>query len=208
MWNQSRATGLAGRLSARAKLMVMGMTVVGAASGAPYNPQHLSAVQLDQVAEICRTVMGFEPSRPLFENLWPGSPDPEALTNNYRGCVASLAGFLISVPTVWAKTRAQDECQAKGLTPGSSELGLCELRAVEATSGRDAVETPSLVVTPCSEIGATSQPPATASATRRRQRTACAEIGLVPVQSAFESCVHDLDAVLIAERMSALYQNR
>jgi len=186
--------------------MVIGLTVAGGASSAPYNPQHLSAVQVGQVAEICQTVMGFEPSKPLVDNLWPGSTDPESSTNNYRGCIASLSSSLKRVPTVWAETQAQDDCRARGLKPGSSELGLCELRAVEATSSRDALENQSLVVTPFSEISATTYSPSD-SETKRRQRSACAEIGLVPIQGAFENCVNDLNAVLLTESMSALYRN-
>jgi hypothetical protein len=112
--------------------MVPCLTIAACAANAPYNPQHLSADQVDQVAEICETVMAFEPSAPLVDNLWPGDPDPESSTNDYRGCVASLSSSLRRVTPVSSpaagydmERREQLACAEIGLKPAQNAFASC-----------------------------------------------------------------------------------
>lgn len=129
------------------------MRIATCASNAPRHPQDVTITQVAQVAEICEEVVGFEPTEPLVDTLWPGDRDPSSATNNYRGCIASL----------------------------------------------------SRVVTPLSDVPEAASSSAPLSG--RRERLACAEIGLEPSQRAFESCVSGLRDVLSANEMSALYRN-
>jgi hypothetical protein len=188
-----------------AQLLAVTMTIAACASNAPRDAQDLSITQVGQVAEICEEVMGFEPTEPLVDNLWPGDPDPDSMTNSYRGCVASLSSSLEGVPAAWGERLALDHCRATGLQPGTSELGTCVLRTVEETSASVVPETAFLVVTPPSEMLEAAS--SSASLSERRERLACAEIGLEPSQRAFESCVRGLRDVLSAREMSALYRN-
>jgi hypothetical protein len=195
------------RSIARAQLaaVAMAIAIAACASNAPRSPQHLSVTQVGQVAEICEEVMGLEPSEPLVDNLWPGDPDPDSVTNNYRGCIASLSSSLEGVPAAWGERLALDQCRAGGLEPGTSELGTCVLRTVEATSASVAAETAFLVVTSFGDTPEAAS--SSASLSGRRERLACAEIGLEPSQRAYESCVSGLRDVLSANEMSALYRN-
>jgi len=68
--------------------VTMAIAIAACASNAPRHPQHLSITQVGQVAEICEEVMGLESTEPLVDNLWPGDPDPDSVTNNYQGCIA------------------------------------------------------------------------------------------------------------------------
>lgn len=186
------------------QLLAVTIAFAGCASNAPPYPQHLSITQVGQVAEICKEVMGLDPTDPLVANLWPGDPDPDSVTNNYRGCVASLASSLEGVPAAWGERLALDHCRASGLEPGTSELGTCVFRTVEATSASVAAETAFLVVTPFDDI---PEPAASsASLAARRERLACAEIGLEPSQRAYESCVSGLRDVLAANDKSERYR--
>jgi hypothetical protein len=183
----------------------MAIAIAACASNAPRHPQHLSITQVGQVAEICEEVMGLESTEPFVDNLWPGDPDPDSVTNNYRGCIASLSSSLEGVATAWGERLALDHCRASGLQPGTSELGTCVLRTVEATSASVAPETAFLVVTPFSDMPEAAS--SSASLSDRKERLACAEIGLEPSQRAYESCVSGLRDVLSANEMSALYRN-
>ena len=99
---------------------------------------------------------------------------------------------------------ALDHCRASGLEPGTSELGTCVFRTVEATSASVVAETAFLVVTPFGDV-----PEAAASSVSladRRERLACAEIGLEPSQRAYKSCVSGLRDALAANDTSELYR--
>lgn len=187
------------------QLLAVTMAFAGCVSNTPRDPHHLSITQAGQVAEICEEVMGFDPTEPLADNLWPGDPDPDSVTNNYRGCIASLSRSLEGVPAAWGESLALDHCRASGLQPGTSELGTCVLQAVEATSASVEPETAFLVVTPLN--GTPEEGSASASLSERRERLACAEIGLEPSQRLYENCVSGLRDVLSANDMSALYRN-
>ena len=57
-----------------AVLLVACVCLSSCASDRPYNPDHLSTMQIAQVGKICETVMGLNPSDGFFDNLWPGIP--------------------------------------------------------------------------------------------------------------------------------------
>jgi hypothetical protein len=132
-------------------------TLAACVSRAPYNPDHIDAARSARIAEICQDVMGFGPSEPEFENLWPGDPDPALSTNRYRACIASLSD---------------------------------SMRNIEAKSATGTADTDASI------------PEAL-----RRERRACADIGLESTDSAFASCVRDLQNVQAAEQMNANYAN-
>lgn len=205
MSEQRSSVSVLRRSIAGAQLLAVTMIIVACASNAPRPPQDLTITQVGQVAEICEEVMSLDPTEPLVDNLWPGDPDPDSVTNNYRGCIASLSSSLEGVPAAWGERLALDQCRASGLQPGTSELGTCVLRTVEAISASVAPETAFLVVTPFSDIPEAGS--SGASLSDRRERLACAEIGLEPSQRAYESCVSGLRDVLAGNGMSALYRN-
>jgi len=192
-----------------AQLSILGIgsaALAACATSAPYRSQHLSASRVSQVGEICQTVMGFEPSEPLVDNLWPGDPDPEWSTNKYRGCVASLSSSLVSAAAAGDESRADAVCRARGLQPGNSDFGICVAQLVEASANTMDRETAPLTVIPFSKETTTGGF-SSAPEMLRRERLACAEVGLEPKQSAFASCVRGLSDVLAAEHMNAGYHN-
>jgi len=149
------------RMMAAALCTVAGASIAACASSASYNPYHLGTAQVTQIAGICQTVVGLQPSEPQVDNLWPGDPDPELSTNRYRGCIASLSDSVKhGAPTA---TPFGDEAAAE-------------------------------VNTYIAEMS-------------RRQRRACAEIGLEMRSAAFASCVQGLQDVLSANDMNGNYAN-
>jgi len=139
------------RITAAALCSIACASITACASSIPYNPRNLDTAKITQVARICQTTMGLQPSEPQFDNLWPGDPDQGLSTNRYRGCIASLSDSL---------------------------------------HGQDGAD----VNTSIAE-------------TLRRQRRACAEIGLEPSNDAFASCVRGLQNALSAKDMNANYEN-
>jgi hypothetical protein len=49
-----------------------------------YNPASLSASQSAKIQKICQTVMGLSSAGGLYDNLWAGDPDPEAVSDDCR----------------------------------------------------------------------------------------------------------------------------
>jgi hypothetical protein len=206
MSEQRRSISVVARSTAPAQLLAVAMSIAACASNAPRYPQQLRIGQVGQVAEICQQVMGFQPTEPLFDSLWPGDPYLDLATNNYRGCIASLSNSLERVLAVRNDRLAVDDCRANGLETGASDLGTCVLRTVESTSGLAAPEPVSLLVTPFRETPWAAY--SSASFWPLRERLACAEIGLEPSQPAFDGCVQGLRDVLSANAMSAFYRNQ
>jgi hypothetical protein len=209
MSEQVRSMIIASRSRASEQLRILCISsaaIAACATSAPYSSQHLSASRVSQVGEICQTVMGFEPSEPLVDNLWPGDPDPESSTNKYRGCVASLSNSLVSAAAAGEESRADEVCRASGLQPGNSDFGVCVAQLVEASASTIDPETAPLTVIPFSKETTTGSF-SSAPEMLRRERLACAEVGLEPKQNAFASCVRGLSDVLAAEHMNAGYRN-
>jgi len=190
---------------AAAVLPIVCATITSCASGPRYNPDHLGAAQVTNVAKICQNVVGLQPSEPLVDNLWPGDPDPELSTNNYRGCIASLSNSLRNSAAARAQMQADRNCRSKGLQADSSQLATCVLHALETAPKSASIQAASLVVTPYD--AKTSGSDDSIPEILRRERLACAEIGLEPAQRAFASCVNGLKDVLSASQMAGDYEN-
>ena len=182
------------------------VSIAAYATEPAYNPQHLNAAQISQVDEICQTVMGLRPSDALTDNLWPGNPDHGSSTNEYRGCVASLSQSMENIPAARAENKADQNCRAKGLEPGSSDFAVCALQAVEAKPGSERIQLASLDAKPFIEQ-ARKDAPAAVPGSVSKERVACAEIGLEPKAAAFTSCVEGLRDVMSARFMEEGYRN-
>jgi hypothetical protein len=188
---------------------VIGFAVVLVAACAttnpvPYNPEHLSLDQAKKISQICQDVMGFKSSATLVSNAWPGDPDPAAVTNGHRGCIASLSHSLLTSSTARTESAADQACRADGLAVGSSALAECVLKSVGAASASSGAENVSLVVTPFDdgqERGSWS------SETGRREEQACAEVGLDPAGPQFSNCVSGLQDVITAMWLGKDYRN-
>jgi hypothetical protein len=169
-------------------------SIAACASTPPYNPYHLETDQIAQVGEICQTMLGFKPSEGLTDNLWPGNPDPEAFSNRYRGCIATLSSSLRRAVTARAARQAERDCTSRGFAAGSSDMALCVLTAQEAPMPGTPVRLTSSIVTPfLTPTPPTFNGPVPAKA--RKEQVACAEVGLDPNEDAFASCVQGLKSV-------------
>jgi len=177
----------------------------GCASRVPYNPDHLTAAQAAQVGEVCRKVLGLEPSAPEFQNQWPGDPDRALQTNSYRGCVTTLSDSLRQAAATRLAIQADQKCQSMGLKEGSSTLSLCVLASLQADAGADTVRADA--VDPVAVQGAETNAGSASSTSARKERLACAAIGLDPTRSPFSNCVSGLEAVASAEAMESNYRN-
>jgi hypothetical protein len=153
---------------------VAGASIAACASSTPYNPYHLDTARVTQIAGICQTVVGLQPSEPQVENLWPGDPDPELSTNRYRGCIASLSDSV-------------------------KYVAVARVNPVRVNIGPP-------TATPFGDEEATDVNTSIAE-TLRRNRRACADIGLEEGGAAFAGCVRGLQDVLSAEDMNANYSN-
>jgi hypothetical protein len=184
----------------------VGLSLASCASTAPYNPNHLSADQISQVGEVCQTVMGFQPSEALTDNLWPGNPDPAVSTNNYRGCIATLSNSLKQVAALRASRQAERECHAKGFDTGSSDLALCVLTTGQAPVPAPEIRLASLTDTP---FLISTKPTYSGHVpnTVHKEQLACAEIGLDPNEDAFTRCVQGLANVKSAAFLAEGYRN-
>lgn len=182
------------------------VTLAACASSAPYNPDHLSADRISQLGEVCQTVMGFQPSEALTENLWPDNPDSSVSTNSYRGCIATLSDSLQQVAAVQASRQAERECHLKGFDTGSSDLALCALTAEQTPISTTPIRLASLTDTPF----LTSNKPtfsAQVPNTVHKEQVACAELGLDPNEEAFAGCVRGLRSVVSTSVINDAYRN-
>jgi hypothetical protein len=182
------------------------MNLASCASAPPYDPNHLSADQLSLVGKVCHTVMGFEPSEALTDNLWPGNPDTAASTNSYRGCIATLSNSLKRAAAARASRQAEQGCLSKGLATDSSDFALCVLTAEETPPPETQIRLASLTDTPLL-ISMTPAYPRHVHAAARKEQLACAAIGLDPIEDAFSGCVQGLTNVMSAGIMNEAYRN-
>jgi len=178
-----------------------GLNITSCVAGQPYNPDGLGADQFSRVSQICQTVMGLSPDEPLSSGTWLGNDRLDYDTSHYRGCVLSLSDSLQSVVDAQVTQRADENCRARGLKPGSADLALCVLRSVNShpdsapTQASEVTATPiSSLVTPAKRSFFTVSPHETA----RREQAACAALGLSPAEGAFKGCVRQLDSTFYA----------
>jgi hypothetical protein len=156
------------------------------------------------VAGICQNVLGLSPTERLTGGNWMGNDKLDYWTSHYRGCLASLADSRQGARDSVVVQQAEDRCRAKGLQPGTPDLALCVLQSANEHPEPAASQ-------------ATANVPATAQATSgepmaapgsfyfastneiaRRERVACAALGLSPAQAEFKGCVQQLRATFYA----------
>ena len=142
-------------------LAAASLTAIGCATAAPYNPQRLGAEQLSRIESICTNTMGLNDwEAPSTSWGAARNADLDPGENHYEGCVASLSEAQQTVD------RSQD-------APARSvDLRLTDHPVGWMWSGR---------------VGSfyTASP----SAIARRERVACAQLGLNPGYPAFANCV-------------------
>jgi len=178
----------------------------GCATPAPYNPDHLAAAQIAKVGEVCRNVLGLQPSAPEFQNQWPGDPDRGLETNSYRGCVTTLSDSLRQAAAMRLAIQADQTCRSKVSKEESSALSLCVLNSLPTDASADTGEANALD-TSALQPGAETNSASSSSIWARKERLACVAIGLDPTRRPFDNCVSGLQAVSSAESMEANYRN-
>jgi hypothetical protein len=149
-------------------------------------PQNLNAGQQAQLGEICQSTMGLK-AWEAPSSVWGGAQDPklEGGENHYQGCIDSLATALSGIGQAHAMVRADADCRARGYAEGSPALAECVLHApaarVEpvALGGEERRAASSFYTASPGEIA-------------RREREACAAVGLNPLGAAFDNCVADM----------------
>jgi hypothetical protein len=177
-------------------LAFAGASVAGCASASPYNPQNLDAAQLGRIADICQTTMGlrdWEAPSPV----WGAAQDPhlDPGENHYQGCIASLSDAEFGADQGQALARADMACSARGYSEGSPALAECVLQSEGAPSTRTA-ERPydgARFSETANRKPASSFYYASPVEISRRERAACAELGLNPLYAAFDNCVANMD---------------
>lgn len=144
------------------------------------------AGQRAQLGEICQSTLGLK-AWEAPSPVWGGAQDPklEGGENHYQGCIASLATALNGVAQSHSLVRADADCRARGYAEGSPALAECVLHA------------PAAGVEPVALVG--GEPRAVSSfytaspgEIARREREACAAVGLNPLDTAFDNCVSDM----------------
>jgi len=178
-------------------------SIAGAAAAAPYNPDHLETGEAVRVGEICKNVMGLSPDEPpIWGDAIIGDPHLERGASHYQGCVTVLSDSLQSLETLDLAARADADCRSKGELPNSPGLAECALQSEETTSPSTTKSAEALAVTPVAE-SLRSKPVgsmffASPGETLRREKFACAALGLEPPYGAFSNCVKDLEDTFYA----------
>jgi hypothetical protein len=160
------------------------------ALAASYNPEHLSSAQLQRIDNICQTTMGLNDWEAL-SLVWGAAQDPhlDPGGNHYQGCIASLSDAQRDVDSDRATVRADIACRAQGYREGTAGLAECVLRGQDAPLAVQPVDEPLTVGPPADRNKVGSFYTASPHEISRRERTACAQIGLNPVYAAYDNCV-------------------
>ena len=167
-------------------------SVAACASAEPYNPSNLGAEPLSRVSAICQSTLGLSPKE---APIWgPGDPRLTPGENHFQGCVASLSDTLQRISVSQQTLQTDQDCQAKGFRPGSPELAHCVLGAMD---GAERIST-TLASAPASAPALGHFEFAAGGEITRRERQACADLGLSPAYPAFEGCVKDLSDTFYA----------
>jgi hypothetical protein len=166
------------------------LTVAGSAGGASAGEyaRNLDSGQRAQFGEICQSTMGLK-AWEAPSSVWGGAQDPklDGGENHYQGCIDSLATAMGGVTQAHSMVRADADCRARGYAEGSPALAECVLHA------------PATRATPVAladggqaRRAASSFYTASPGEISRREREACAAVGLNPVGAAFDNCVADM----------------
>jgi hypothetical protein len=175
-----------------------GACLVGCATAAADAAQGPAATR--RVAGICQNVLGLSATERLTGGNWLGNDKLDYWTSHYRGCLASLSDSQQGASDSAVVQQAEDRCRAKGLQPGSPDLALCVLQSAnEHPEPAASQATATAQVTPGEPTAAPgSFYFASTSEIARRERVACAALGLSPAQAEFKGCVQQLRATFYA----------
>ncbi len=117
--------------------------------------------------------------------------------NHYEGCIASLSESLRSMNSGQLLARADATCRAQGYDENTPGLAECVLQS----QGQSRVS-PGVVdqaayarLSPAAMAGVRTNSFYTArpGEVSRRERQACAQLGLNPIYGTFDSCVSNMD---------------
>ncbi len=178
-------------------------SLAGSAAAAPYNPDHLETGQAVRVGEICKTIMGLSPDEPpIWGDAIIGDPHLERGASHYQGCVTVLSDSVQSLATLDMAARADADCRAKGETPNTAGLAECALQ-LEESGSPSATKSGAALVAALGAEKPRSKPVgsmffASPAETLRREKFACAALGLEPPYGAFSNCVKDLEDTFYA----------
>jgi hypothetical protein len=167
------------------------------AADIPYNPDRLPAAQVAQVADLCVNVLGLNPHEGPVGGIYRGSPHLDDGVNHYQACVAALSDSLRDVAAANAAAQTNADCRAKGFASGTPGLATCVLRGMDSSSRTQEMPagaaTPTDAGTPAPAVAAAARPSNffldSPRVTRRKEESACAQLGLVPPGGEFARCV-------------------
>jgi hypothetical protein len=157
-----------------------------------------------RVAGICQNVLGLSPTERLTGGNWMGNDKLDYWTSHYRGCLVSLSDSQQDARDSAVVQQAEDRCRDKGLQPGSPDLALCVLQSAnehpEPAASQATANVPATAQATSGDIMAPRGSFYFASTTEiaRRERVACAALGLSPAQAEFKGCVQQLRATFYA----------
>jgi hypothetical protein len=165
-----------------------------------------SPAAMGRVAGICQNVLGLSPTERLTGGNWMGNDKLDYWTSHYRGCLASLSDSQQGARDSAVVQQAEDRCRAKGLQPGSPDLALCVLQSANEHPEPATLQATANVPATATAQAIPGEPTAApgsfyfASTTEiaRRERVACAALGLSPAQAEFKGCVQQLRATFYA----------
>lgn len=173
--------------------VLAGVSIVGCAATAPYNPDRLGDGDFARVAGICQNVMGLSPRERQTGGNWLGNDRLNYWTSHYDGCVLSLSDSLRTAQSTEATQQADAMCRAKGLRPGTPDLALCVLQTANSHPAESSSETATAMRISANLTASGSYYSASPHETVSREAVACAALGLSPAEGAFKTCVKDLD---------------
>ena len=157
--------------------VLVSAAAAGCAGAATFNPYGLPDGQVANINRICGSVMGLEHGE-----------------EHYQNCVESLMASARGLDRGLQLSNARAACRRS--EPGASPVALseCELQRADSqpiaapTDGSEALDSPP----------AKSYAYASNGEVRRRERIACARLGLDPLAADFGACVAGLQASMFA----------
>jgi len=178
--------------------------MVGCATPASDAAQNPAAT--GRIAGICQNVLGLSPTERLTGGNWMGNDKLDYWTSHYRGCLASLSDSQQGARDSAVVQQAEDRCRAKGLQAGSPDLALCVLQSAnehpEPAASQATANVPATARAQATSGEPTAAPGsfyfASTNDIARRERVACAALGLSPAQAEFKGCVQQLRATFYA----------
>lgn len=165
----------------------------GFAAAAPFNPAGLSPQQLDRVTDICRGTLGLSSAEPS-STVWGAAVNPGLVggENHYQGCIAALSASLRAMQNARVALDADLACRGRSPAAGGPDLAECVLARMDATPRLD---DQGLVAGPAAPAAAAAIRPfwkVSSGERTRRERLACARLGLDPAGPGFDACVNEL----------------